>query len=465
MLNGSKRSRGNGDYVFINGKAVRADEAAASSAGGSESVPGFDQAKSVPGQEAASTKKKKAGKKPLSAKDSFKKLEEGDAFEPAEGSDLLLTRQTSSQHYVEERRKNRKKYLAVGLVLLLVTLGSLCISTGYDWRVYSPLEVLQAWIAWPQVQVHNLLAGTDFDDAYMTTLLQAQPNYYDITATGADVVKYLICGVFLALAGSLYQNAFRNPIAAPSMLGVSNGVNIAVLLLVLVFGSAATAMEGYYYLFSFIGGALVLLLVMAGGKWISGKNSFNTVNMLLMGTVISQLLGVIVSYVQTNIFTEDQWYAYYQLTSVVEIDSVYTYISLVLCAIVAIVPVILFRMRLNMVSFTDEEARLIGVDPQKLRFLALGCGSLLILCAQINAGQVAMVSLVVPFVARAFFGAEFRKQLWGNVLLGALLMVICFDIASFVEFGNFALPVGTVVSIVVLPVFVWMVALRQRSWE
>lgn len=484
MLSGSRKKRGSDEYVFIDGRAMRADEAVRIQLD-EPTVPGQAEVVLAPGQEAsaagaagsegtARSRAPKKGTEGLKARlrhDMAVAEMEAPEKEGAQAVDDGTGASSASDEveplaaaFQREARAMRRKYLVCGVALAALVVFSLCVSSGYYGVIYSPIEVLSSYAGWWQIlwaQITDPVGAAQVQAA----VLAACPHYYDINDTALDVLKYAVCGVMLALSGALYQNAFRNPIAAPSMLGVANGVNVASLVLVLVVGAGAVAASGLYYLFAYVGGLLMLGLVMLGGKWISPKGSFNVVNMLLIGTVLSQLTGVIITYVQTNIFTDADWLAYYTLQTGVSVDSIYTWISLAVGLVVSLVPVLLFRFRLNLVSFSDEEARLLGVNPNRLRLVALACGSVMILTAQVNAGQVAMISLVVPFVVRAAFGAEFRKQLWGNVLVGAFILIACWDVASFVTIPNFELPVGTVVSVVVLPLFVWMIALRQRSWE
>ena len=231
------------------------------------------------------------------------------------------------------------------------------------------------------------------------------------------------------------------------------------------FGYLAYEHLGLYYLYSYIGGALVLVLVMLGGKWISGKRKFNTVNMILIGTIVSQLLGVIITYIENSFLTDADWEAYNRLVQAVDITSIWTYVSLIVGAIVTLVPVFVFRFRLNLVSFSDEETKFLGVDPEKLRLLALTCGSIMILTAQVNAGQVAMMSLVIPFIVRAVFGAEFRKQLGGNILIGAILLIVCGVVSNMIVINEMKAGLGAISTLIALPLFVWMLAIRQRSWD
>lgn len=364
----------------------------------------------------------------------------------------------------DDRAKTRRLNLLFLAVLAVLVAVSLCVSTGYNYTVYSPLDVVGCYASWFQIALTSVADPASLSQVQLDVYAR-YPMYFDVINSVGSVLRYLVCGAFLALAGMLYQNAFRNPIAAPTMLGVSSGVNAGLLVLVMCFGAQAVAMPGYYYLAAFVGGVAALLLVLLGGKAVSGRGSFNVVNMLLIGTIVTQLVNVVIRYVQANFLDETAWLVYYNLQAAAVLDSAYTYLTLLVCGVVGIVPIVALRFRLNLVSFSDEETRLLGVDPTKLRVVALLCGSLLVLAAQVNAGQVAMVSLVIPFVVRAVFGCEFRRQLVGNVLVGAILLLACGDLVSILSFGSFNITLGSVVSVVALPLFVWMIAVRQRGWE
>lgn len=474
MPSGTRRKRGSDEYIFVDGKAMRADEAIrievdtpteAPGQSDDASVPGASEAPTVPGaDEAASGGRRSRRGRRGGFRESLDKmdrdgLELRDEF--LEGGHPYAQK---SNLQSDDRRKMRRKYFIFGGVVIALILFSLCISYGYYYKIYNPIDVVVSYF-WRIRIWFEQMANPAEATQMLTNVYNDYPMLFDAPAQFLQVLKYILCGVFLALAGMLYQNAFRNPIAAPSMLGVSNGVSIALLVLVMIFGAEAANMKGLYYLFSYIGGVAVLGLVLAGGKFISGKGSFNVVNMLLMGTVISQLLGVIIRYVQTVFMDEATWLEYYSLQAAADVDSVYTIITTIASIAIAVVPVFLFRFRLNLISFSDEETRLLGVNPNNLRVLALACGSFMILTAQVNAGQVAMVSLVIPFIVRAVFGAEFRKQFIGNIICGAGLMVLASDFTTFFYLEQYGLNLGSIISIIALPLFVWMIASGQRSWE
>ena len=118
-----------------------------------------------------------------------------------------------------------------------------------------------------------------------------------------------------------------------------------------------------------------------------------------------------------------------------------------------------------MMTFDDQEARVLGMNPSRMRALALVCGAIMILAASIHVGAVALVSLIVPFIARSLFGCAFDRQLIGNVCLSPILLLVCRDITDLVPFIGEGLAIGSVVGVVALPLFMVMMARHVRGWE
>ena len=507
MASGSRRKRGNDEYIFVDGRVMRQDEALRIDLGDA-TVPGQAEAASVPGAAEAmaathgspvrssgkveghglpsdqiaaaqATKRtrgrgKKARGNDATGQDAparktmgeaFREMEESDAFELTEeaaAGNITLNR--TKYLMAEDKRIMRTKYLIFGIACVVIALFALCINPTQPGQFNSPVDVIRSIGAWFTLVPSMLFDSASYGQAFAAVKADI-PSYANCMLQTWNVAKFAISGMLLALAGMLYQNTFRNPIAAPSMLGVSNGMNVALLVLVLQFGTYATGYVDLYYIYSIIGGVLVLVLVLAGGKWISGKGRFNVVNMILMGTVISQLLGVIMTYANAYLLDDATLITYSELQSATNLTSGLSFAVLIIGAIISIAPVFMFRFRLNLISFSDEETRLLGADPTKLRIVSLACGSIMILVAQLTCGQVAMASLMIPFLVRSVFGSEFRKQLGGNILAGMLVLLVCGVLGQLIAIDGVAVGMGPIVSIIAIPLLVWMLAIRQRSWD
>jgi iron complex transport system permease protein len=368
-----------------------------------------------------------------------------------------------------EQRVYRHRYMVLVVVIALCAFLSLSLTGAeHAYRFYSPVVVAQVL----GMHVHDIFASLSglyapYSSEYLARVLPEYGYCYEWIWERAGVVLItLICGVLLSLSGMLYQNTFRNPLAGPSMLGVSSGVSLGITVLVLLYGTAATAMTTQRYLLCYSMGAAVLIFVIGAGKALSGKGRLDLVHMLLIGAIISQVVGALVTFITLWVMDEDLWTVYYSVSQVLTVDSgLYTWIALGIAMMASILPVYLLRFRLNGLAFDDAEIRLMGLSPTLLRGTALLCGAIMILAAQIHTGMVAMISLVVPFITRSMFGCEFRKQFAGNLLMGMLVLLVCRDIVDAIPFVGDGLAIGTVASLVVLPLVIWMMARDRRPWD
>ncbi|MBM6998773.1 iron ABC transporter permease [bacterium] len=363
-----------------------------------------------------------------------------------------------------DRARTRGRVWAIALATLALALFSLCEGISSPGTLYAPAQVLGCYAGW--LRLHVVAAFVPAAALDEGAIVAALPMYYEVTARVAYTVVTLACGAMLAVSGMLYQLAFRNPIAAPAMLGVSSGAQAAVVALVAGAGAQAAYLTGTRYLYSIVGGLAAMALVLALGALASGRGrGLDMVSTLLIGTIVSSAVGAVSGYVVNYLFDDAQWLAWYAIANVTDLDvSGVTFALLGAALLVALAPVVALRFRLNALSFPDPDARALGVRPLALRALAMACGSVMILVAQALCGAVSMVSLVVPFAARAVFGVEFRRQLAGSVWLGALALMACRDVASLIPLAGTGVPLGSVATIVLLPAFAWVMVAAQRQW-
>ncbi|MDO4501697.1 MAG: iron ABC transporter permease [Coriobacteriia bacterium] len=362
----------------------------------------------------------------------------------------------------------RRKTVALVVVLLVVYALSLCISVT-TYQVYSPGEAVAALVTWVQTSFATMFQGAHYTTVDLTDLC---PNYFQVLDRAGISVMAILCGIVLTTSGMIYQNVFRNPVAAPTMLGVAGGLNMGLLIFVGVYGSMALYATTAHYLFAYLGGFFALILVLALSRLINGKRWFSVVDMLLVGSIVSQVFGQIVLYVTYYVFDDETFLIYTTINEVLQVNTEpVAYAFLIVGFLVTFIPVFLIRFRLNALSFTETEARGMGVDLNRFRYVMLFLATIMVIVAMAHAGMVGMAALIVPFLSRAFFGAESRKQLVGNILIGAILVLVCRDIAALLSIVLwkagflFDFPIGVVASLVCLPFFVWIVARQQRTWE
>ena len=392
-------------------------------------------------------------------------LLKGDAFALRKHEE---NRPDVSYQLENDKRLMRRKCLIIGLATLVIAFFSLCV--GYNAagtasvHFYSPADVIKVLYTACKVTIADIFNLPS--SLQKAQIIGAVPMYNDIILRAAVTTSACFCGALLAVSGMLFQNTFKNPIASPSLLGVSNGVQLGLLVLIIQFGMGAQVMVVQRFVYCYIGGIAVLLLVLVLGRLIGGKGGFNIFNLLVVGTIISQIVGVIMSYASQIMMGDSLWEVYYELQEATQAyTGIKTYIMLIVTTVVCLLPVVILRFRFNLLSFTDAEIKMAGVNTTALKLVAMICGSLMILTAQIYVGSIAVFALVIPFLSRYIFGVEFRKQLWGNIFLGMLLLLVCRDISAVIPFVGTGVPIGTIVSIVAMPIFVWMMTLNKKTWE
>ena len=356
------------------------------------------------------------------------------------------------------------------LVLVFLSLGIMgAAGQNYTYTakymVYTPVEVAQALFE----HAYNAVAVlTHWFPAHTNEwILENVPGYWAIVQRAGVVGITLICAVLLAVSGMLYQNVFHNPIAGPGMLGAGSGVSLGMMLMVALYSAAAPSMIEQRYQLCYGLGAAVLIFVLVAGKKLSGRGRpYDIVTMLLIGSILSQLLGFIVSYMTLFVMDEADYAVYYTMSQMLTVDtSAISWAMLGIASAASFIPVFLNRYKLNALAFDEQEARMLGIDCTRMRFLALLCGAIMILAAQIHVGMVSLVSLIVPFLSRSLFGCEFNKQLIGNVCIGTILLLVCRDITDLIPFVGDGLAIGSIMSVVAMPLFVVVMARQMRGWE
>lgn len=345
---------------------------------------------------------------------------------------------------------------------ILIFLGSLCLKT-VEVGVIFPIDVLVNYKTWIQINLGKLFDWPIY--LHRNQVIAGLPTYYDSISRLKITIITFVCGVMLALAGTLFQSVFRNPIAAPTMLGVNAGVNTGILLLVVQYGAGALMMPLQKYIYCYLGAAIMLALVLVAGKLSSGKNKFSVFDLLIVGSILSQIVSAVRSY-YTFSMENDQALILTELTNVMNVNTEnISFIFLGCVLIISVIPVYLMRFSLNAICFDNDEARSFGINTGIMKIIALLLGMIMVTAAMVHCGSVGMISLMAPFISRAMFGADFRKVFWGNLFIGGTMLLLCRDIVSLIHFGEDGMPIGTIVEFVAVPIFVIILITQRRVWE
>jgi iron complex transport system permease protein len=264
----------------------------------------------------------------------------------------------------------------------------------------------------------------------------------------------LAVGAALAAAGAAYQNLFKNPLVSPDILGVSAGCALGAGL-ALLFSLPIVAVQA----FAFAGGLLAVGLVVAIGTWIRGRDPILT--LILTGVVVGSLFGAgiaLVKYVADpyNQLPAITFWLLGSFTGALPRDLPATVTPIA----VGVAAIWLLRWRMDVLALSEDEARTLGVNVRRLRFVVIVAATLVTASAVSLAGTIGWVGLVVPHAARLLAGASFSRVLPLSLLLGAGFM-LAVDTMCRTAFGT-EIPPGVATAFVGTPVFIALLALTFR---
>ncbi len=322
-----------------------------------------------------------------------------------------------------------------GLAALLVGVATASAATG-------PVAVPPARVA--EVVLSALpWFETDAPAAHRTIVLQVR---LPRVALGAVV------GFALAAAGTVMQGFFRNPMADPSIVGVSSGAAVGAVAVIV---TGATLPFGLGLPAAAFAGALlaafaVYLIASEGGRT-------PVATLLLAGVAVQTLLGAVVSFALVNA-GEGIREAVFWLMGHLH-DSTWGKVRLVtLVAVPCVLLLLPFARDLNALLLGEADAQAVGVEVERTRRLLLATASVATAAAVAVAGVIGFVGLVVPHVMRLLVGPDHRILLPTSAVAGAAFLVAADTVA---RVGASELPVGIVTAAVGAPFFLYLLRTRE----
>ncbi len=320
------------------------------------------------------------------------------------------------------------------------------------------LFVLNIWygsvnIAWQEI-LNTLLGLTSGSSSEVIILQYRLP----------QSVIALSVGMGLSLAGLLLQTVFNNPLAGPSVLGVSSGASLGVAILIL-FGGAGGAFGLDFNLQSdiatvfaaFAGAAVVLIIILMVGSRIG-----SAVTILIIGIMIGYLVSAVVGTLQYFSTSKDlHSYVLWGLGSFSKTSVSQSVIVLIATALIVVIAFV-FTKSLNALLLGGKYAEASGFNVIRIQRSLILLAGLLIALGTAFTGPIAFIGLAVPHIARSIFKTSNHAVLIPSVLLiGGSLALFCNLIAKLPGFDG-SLPINAVTSIIGAPVVIWVIIKGRR---
>lgn len=272
------------------------------------------------------------------------------------------------------------------------------------------------------------------------------------------VLLAVLIGAALALAGAVMQGLFRNPLADPSLLGISSGAALAVAITVVVPLTLPPVVRLWLPMLAAFGGSLAVTAMIFA---LSRQGHGTLAKLLLVGIAINALCGAAVGVLSW--VSNDQQLRQLSLWGMGSLGQAQW--SLVLASAVLILPAMLAvqwqAQRLNLLQLGEEDAHYLGVNVRRIQRILLVLSALLVAAAVAVSGVIGFVGLVVPHLVRMFTGSDHRILLPASTLVGATLLLIADTLARTLV-APAEMPVGLITSLLGAPWFLWLI-LRRRE--
>lgn len=320
------------------------------------------------------------------------------------------------------------------------------------------LNLVLGSVSIPLRAVWNILWGTGNESVIWQNIIWKSRVPQALTALAA--------GAGLSVSGLQMQTVFRNPLAGPSVLGISSGASMGVAFVVLLSGSLGGVALSKL---GFMGEIALTIAAIAGSLSIMALIVFvsqkvrGNVTLLIIGVMIGYIANAVIGVLKFFSVEEDiRAYVIWGLGSFARVSG--DQMTLFICIMVVLLPLSFLLVKtLNLLLLGDAYARNLGLNIKRARLLVITCSGVLVAIVTAYCGPIIFLGLAVPHLCRGMFRTSDHRILMPTSLLaGASLALVCNLIARMPGFEG-ALPVNSVTALVGAPVVMSVLFNKRRN--
>ncbi|MEK4131295.1 iron ABC transporter permease [Solibacillus sp. FSL W8-0474] len=270
------------------------------------------------------------------------------------------------------------------------------------------------------------------------------------------IILALLIGAGLSISGAAFQGMFANPLVSADILGVAAGAGFGASIGILLFGN------GYITQ----GLALIFGLAAIGFTYVIGGSGRNMpiFMLVLAGVVTSALFNALISLTKFVADPEEKLPAitYWLMGSLgtASYRDLWTAGPIIL---VGMLILLALRWRINLLTLPDEEAKSLGINVTRLKWLVIAGATLCTAAAVAVAGIVGWVGLIIPHIARMFVGSNNERVLPVSIALGGAYLLLIDTLARSVTAAE--IPLSILTAIVGAPFFAYLLRRTGGSWS
>jgi len=324
--------------------------------------------------------------------------------------------------------------------------------------VFFLLNLLLGSVHIPLRSVCSILAGSTDESVVWQNIIWKSRVPQALTA--------LVAGAGLSVSGLQMQTVFRNPLADPSVLGVSSGASLGVAFVVLLSGAVggvALSHLGYLgevalSLAAIVGAMSVMALIVYVSMKVRGN-----VTLLIIGVMIGYVANAIIGVLKFFSAEEDiRAYVIWGLGSFARVSGDQMLLFVGIMAVLLPLSFLLIKT-MNLLLLGNGYARNLGLNIRRARLLVILCAGVLVAIVTAYCGPIMFIGLAVPHLCRAIFrSSDHRVLMPATLLVGAALALVCNLIARMPGLEG-ALPVNSVTALIGAPVVASVLFKRRKN--
>ena len=268
------------------------------------------------------------------------------------------------------------------------------------------------------------------------------------------IVMACLVGCSLAAAGATFQGVFQNPMASPDILGASSGAAFGAALAILL-GAPTRLITAS----AFCASLLTVVLVFLVSQRAPGSK---VVNLILGGIMVGSLCNAGTSYLKlvadpSNQLPQITYWLMGSLSGTKLKDLPFAALPMA----IGLVPLLLLRWQLNLLSLGESEARSLGVHTVLVRSVLIVCATLTTAAAVSFSGMIGWVGLVIPHLSRKLIGSDHRGLLPESMLLGAAFLLLVDDVSR--NLLAVEIPIGILTAVIGAPFFLYLILRKEKT--
>lgn len=273
-----------------------------------------------------------------------------------------------------------------------------------------------------------------------------------------------LVGSALALAGATYQGLFRNPLADPYLIGVSQGALLgAVIGFVFSFGDQGFLHFGPVPILAFIGAIAAVFAVYFIAR--TGK-SLPVTTLILAGVALGAALMAITQYLIIE-SDDDDLASKVMLWVFGHIEDEWIQVWTILpFVIIGTIVIWLYARPLNVMQLDEEQAEQLGINVERVKIILLIASTLITAAAVAFCGTIGFVGIIIPHTVRLIWGPDHRFLLPLSTLVGAIFLILADTLIRYIKIlsgSSEDIPIGVITAAIGAPFFIYLLRTRKRG--